>query len=449
MSVKTKLIILIGALLTLLFISSAFIVEYLYSEFRKDEFKKRLEEKALTYVKLLIEVKEVDSNLLKIIDKNSIAKLYDEKLVIFNTNWSKIYESPNSLDIKLNNFEISELKKNKTLYKESQSNELIGISYQTNGQEYFVLVSANDKYGKKSLDYLIVLLLFSTVILSITGWLLTTYSVKRYLNPLKKLHSTVSRINANDLHERLKENRNTNNEIDLLTIEFNQLLSRLEDAYQKQKTFTSHASHELKTPLSRIILQLENLVRNSTEEQKLKINDIIQDAENMSNLINSLLILAKVNSNKTIEFKSERIDELIFEVLEELKAEIKEFRIEFYIAESEALFDLMEVSVNKELLKISFYNLLKNAYCYSENGLVITNLRIENERLILEIINDGEVLDESDQLNLFLPFSRGKNSMNISGVGIGLVIVKRILDYHEFKINYSSENNRNHFNILF
>jgi signal transduction histidine kinase len=449
MSVKNKLIFLIGILLTLLFISSAFIVEYLYSEFRKDEFKKRMEEKALTYVKLLIEVKEVDSNLLKIIDKNSIAQLYDEKLVIFNNNWSKIYESPNSEDIKLNNFELSELEKNKTLYKEGKSNELIGISYQANGQEYYVLVSANDKYGKKSLDYLIILLLFSTIVLSLTGWLLTIYVVKRYLNPLKKLHLTVSQLNANDLHERLKENRNTSNEIDLLTIEFNQLLSRLEDAYQKQRTFTSHASHELKTPLSRIILQLENLVRNSTEEQKFKINYIIRDAENMSKLIDSLLILAKVNSNKEIEFKRERIDELIFEVVEEIKIEFKEFRIEFNISESDALLDLMEVSVNKELLIIAFFNLLKNAFCYSENGLVITNLMAENGRLILEIINDGEVLDESEQLKLFFPFSRGKNSMNISGVGIGLVIVKRILDYHGFTINYSAEDKRNHFNILF
>jgi hypothetical protein len=96
MSIKRRLSILISLLLSLLFISGAFIVEYLYSEFRKDEFKKRLEEKALTYVKLLIDVKEVDSNLLRIIDKNTVGKLYEEKVLIFNANWEKIYQSPSA-----------------------------------------------------------------------------------------------------------------------------------------------------------------------------------------------------------------------------------------------------------------------------------------------------------------------------------------------------------------
>ena len=84
MSIKRKLSLLISILLSLLFICGAFIVEFLYSEFRKDEFKKRLEEKALTYVKLLIDVEEVDANLLRIIDKNTVGKLYEEKVLIMN-----------------------------------------------------------------------------------------------------------------------------------------------------------------------------------------------------------------------------------------------------------------------------------------------------------------------------------------------------------------------------
>jgi signal transduction histidine kinase len=449
MSIKRRLSILISLLLSLLFISGAFIVEYLYSEFRKDEFKKRLEEKALTYVKLLIDVKEVDSNLLRIIDKNTVGKLYEEKVLIFNANWEKIYQSPSAEHFTPTKSERNRLYSNKKIYREENEIEVIGLQYITNGKQYYVFVAANDRFGKKSLEYLIILLMFSAVILSISGWFLATFTVRRVLRPMELLHEKVSVINEQDLHERISLKQHSKNEIDLLSHEFNLLLDRIEEAYQRQKMFTSHASHELKTPISRIVLQLENLKNECNPAQQEKILKIIRQAIDLNRLIDSLLILAKIDEKKKQEFNSERIDELIFLVIEEIKSEFETCKIDFEIEDNPFIYDSLEIKMNHSLIRIAIHNLIRNAYLYSKSKHIKIQLFIQENHLSLSIFNDGPFLDKEDQKLIFQQFGRGKNSLKQEGVGLGLVIVKRTMEHHGFDISYSVRNELNQFTIIF
>jgi signal transduction histidine kinase len=449
MTIKRKLSILISILLSLLFICGAFIVEFLYSEFRKDEFKKRLEEKALTYVKLLIDVKEVDANLLRIIDKNTVGKLYEEKVLILNEKWGEIYQSPNSEYFHPSELERKSLSVNKKIYREESQIEIIGLRYETKQKMYFVFVAANDQFGKKSLEYLIILLVFSTIILSISGWVFISMMVNRVLNPMKLLHEKISKINEQDLHERIPVNSISQNEIDLLSKEINLLLERIELAYKRQKMFTSHASHELKTPISRIVLQLESLKNSCNQEQQDKILEVIRQAININKLIDSLLILAKMEDNTAQEFHLERIDELIFIVIDEIKSEYSLCKIDFEIDDNPLIYELLMVSLNQSLMHIALYNLLRNAYLYSENQHIKINLYIQSSQLCLSITNNGPILDTEDQQLIFQQFGRGKNSIKKEGVGLGLVIVKRIMDHHQIRISYSIESGLNVFKIHF
>jgi hypothetical protein len=93
--------------------------------FRKTEFKKRLEEKALNSVKLLIDVKEVDKNLLKIIDKNTVHKLFNEKTLIFDGKHQLIYASLDDNKIHWNKRDLHYLSKHGFFFREEENTEIV------------------------------------------------------------------------------------------------------------------------------------------------------------------------------------------------------------------------------------------------------------------------------------------------------------------------------------
>jgi len=111
----------------------------------------------------------------------------------------------------------------------------------------------------------------------------------------------------------------------------------------------------------------------------------------------------------------------------------------------------MEVLGVKSLLKIAFTNLLKNACLYSANAKasVIVN-QINQKTLVVSITNEGKTLTAEEQKKIFEPFTRGENSSQIKGSGLGLPIVKRILDYHNASISYLSTDEKiNQFQVTF
>jgi signal transduction histidine kinase len=111
----------------------------------------------------------------------------------------------------------------------------------------------------------------------------------------------------------------------------------------------------------------------------------------------------------------------------------------------------MEVLGVKSLLLIAFTNLLKNASLYSTNNKASVIIKhTDQKNLVVSINNEGKTLSDEEQKKIFEPFTRGENSIQIQGSGLGLPIVKRILDYHNATILYQSlgENN-NQFQVAF
>jgi signal transduction histidine kinase len=87
---------------------------------------------------------------------------------------------------------------------------------------------------------------------------------------------------------------------------------------------------------------------------------------------------------------------------------------------------------------------------YADKKIVEINLKTTDDQLIVTIANDGKTISTEEQNQLFEPFARGKNSKNISGLGLGLRIVKRILTQQKATINYSiSTQNKNVFTLTF
>lgn len=451
MTLKNRISLLVSLLFTILFGLASTVIFVLYSNYRKEEFRDRLEIKALSNIKLLVNVKQIDNQLLKIIDQNSINKLYDEKTLVFDSNYKLIYSSIDDAKINWSVNDLKYLKKNKTFFKQQGDYEVYGVFYDTNDKDFYALISATDDYGKKKLLFLRYTLIISYIFFTCICWLLTSFMVKKAMNPLHAFHQKIKNINENNLDTRIESN-SSKNEIDLIADEFNFMMDRIEISYQKQKEFTAHASHELRTPLSRMTSQIENGIADPDIEAKNKtfLTTILTDVNHLSELINSLLILSKIDNRRPDQQDTQRIDEILFASIEKINKTYPDFAILFEMEESDDLDFILEVNGNKNLLEIAITNVLKNAYIYSDNKQAQVKISTENGLLVLSIYNSGNTLNETEQQNLFQPFMRGENAKGITGFGLGLRIVNRILNLHNANITYSvPKSNINLFSITF
>lgn len=438
MTLKNRISLLVSLLFTILFGLASTVIFVLYSNFRKEEFRDRLEIKALSNIKLLVNVKEVDDQLLKMIDQNSINKLYDEKTLVFDSHFKLIYSSIDDAKIDWSVDDLKYLKKHKTFFKQQGDYEVYGVFYDTKDRDFYALISATDDYGKRKLLFLRYTLIISYVFFTCICWVLTSLMVKKAINPLSIFHQKIKNINENNLDTRV-ESKSNKNEIDLIANEFNFMMDRIEVSYQKQKEFTAHASHELRTPLSRITSQIENTIADPETSAKGKtfLNTILSDVNHLSELIHSLLVLSKIDTNTAANDEIQRMDEILFSAIENLNKTFPDFVILFEIEESDNLDTALEINGNKSLLEIALSNVLKNACVYSDNKQAKVKISTQKNHLIISVLNTGKTLSENEQKNLFQPFMRGENSKGTSGFGLGLRIVNRILILHNAKIRYS------------
>lgn len=252
---------------------------------------------------------------------------------------------------------------------------------------------------------------------------------------------------------------NTTNKKYLLTVARNiesrkKAQLQIEQALEKEKElnrlkteFITTSSHEFKTPLAIIKNNIEILLK-STQNQlegdvKLLHNKFLSridnEAERMLQLINDTLILEKANNN-ILSIKKVRVDlfELIARVVERFNLLQKDGRnIKINLINNPRT-----IYADKDLLDHVFQNLISNAFKYSE-GKINPEITIIYKKKIAEVIikDYGIGIPERDIEKLFIPFNRASNTQGIPGTGMGLSIVKKILDLHESVINIESRLN--------
>lgn len=459
MNLKQRLALFLSLAFALLFGVALLFIYSSFSTFRTQEFADRLEEKALTTVRLLTKVKEVDPRLLKIIDRNSLHKLYNEKTMVFDTSYHLIYNSADNISLKWDLEDLKTLKNERTFFRQHEEKELFGLFYESNQGKYYVLIAAEDKYGFSKLHYLAYTLLGVFLVGIILVGAITYFIVFNLVKPLDILQQKISDITVKELNTQLPESHRKD-EINLLSKSFNQMLRRIEKAYIAQREFTSNASHELLTPISRLTTQLDNLIQlPHSEITNNYLKNIINDVNQMGDLVQSLLILVKTSKVAYNEqLKTERIDEIIFGAYSIVKKQFPDFQMGFDIVENQHHTPNLEVKAMRSLLEIAFVNLFKNACLYSDSHKI--NIEIlqmsDDEPLQIKLENTGEPIKigsvEKDKIAsmLFESFVRGSNSQHISGSGLGLRIVKRILDFQNAQISYSfTSPNLHRFLIVF
>ena len=444
MNLKQRFSLTFSFLFSLILASLLIIIYTLISNFRKEEIQSRLVDKAQTTVKLLTEVKAVDNQVLKLIDKNTIYNLYNEKLLVFNDSSSLIYSSIDDAVIHWDNDLIKRIQGENYIYKKENEYDVVGINIQHLGKSYVVLISAEDQSGNRLLIYLKYLFIAAFIVGLVMVWLLSFYTSKRALLPLDVFKNKVQNISENNLSARLTDSRNRD-EISALTSAFNMMIERIDKSFQYQKSFVGNASHELRTPLTKISAQLENLMQNPGLSEKMTktLNSMKEDTQQLSDIVTSLLILSKLENESPVKsFSDVRIDEIIFSGTEFLKKYYPDFKVHFEIINKTGDDDRLEIKGDESLLKIAISNLLKNAYIYSDNQEADIKIIQEEQHIKLYISNTGITPDDKDTENLFASFVRGSNAIPNKGFGLGLSIVRRIMQYHMADIKYKILDNR-------
>jgi len=269
------------------------------------------------------------------------------------------------------------------------------------------------------------------------------------IRPISQIIKSVKEINSLRLNTRLNEG-DKKDEIDNLSITFNEMLSNLEVAFRNQEDFVSNASHELRTPLTVMIGESDYfLSHEQTMEAYINhINGLVKDLKELNALLNSLLELAHINRDKKITFSIVRIDEIIFSAIRQVKEKYQERKIVPRIQYPENGNELL-IKGNSGLLEIAVKNLLDNACKFSFEDVNVEFILSGN--YINIIISDKGIGIPSDEItSIYTPFKRASNAKFIGGFGIGLSLVSKIMELHEAELNvYSTENEGTKFDLKF
>lgn len=441
LNIRSRLTFQFTYIVTFILLLFSFIIYYFSASYREAEFYSRLEKKALTTAKLLIEVKEVDYNLMKIIDRNSLNALYKEKVLIYDGKDRQIYNSLDSDSDPISKTLLDQIRLSKSIRYHEGKNEAIGLIFTLGSDQFVVIASAFDNYGRSKLRNLAWIILVGFFIsIGSTIFVGRIYATKA-LKPMSNVVKQVDKITISSLNMRVNEGNGTD-EIAQLAITFNQMLERLESAFEMQRSFVSNASHELRTPLTSITGQIEvSLMKPRTNEEYVTIlESVLEDIKNLNALSNGLLDLAKASSDiSAIALHSLRIDEILWETRAELIERKKDYKVA--IKFSEPIEDEKELTVvgNHHLLKTALINLMDNACKFSLDKSVDVFLSATGKYIVTEFVDNGMGIDTADMGKIFHPFFRSKNVKNIAGNGLGLSLTDKIIQIHRGTIAVESQ----------
>ncbi|MCP9765465.1 HAMP domain-containing sensor histidine kinase [Lacihabitans soyangensis] len=438
MKIRNKLILIYLAI-TAVLLSFFCVVIYLQSkDYRRSEFKDRLRKEALSTANIYFNKKDISPEVLKLLDRNDFTALTNEEIVIFDSKNQVIYESGEDR-FKIDGDILEKIRADKEFFWEDTKYEFIGILFENQGQKYVIVSYAVDNYGffkLQNLTYVLILGGLCILFLSaLTGW----FFVERMLNPIQQIIKKIDKIKASQLGDRL-EVGNENDEFAQLADRFNQMLDRLQKSFMAQKAFVSHASHELRTPLTSITgqIQVSLLAEDSPEDLKKMIQSVLEDVKQLNRLSNNLLDLTSLNtysekSNLNLVNVLDKLSRVRDEAIK--KNPLGQVAINVDVNEDE----IPELLGNPPLLYTAFYNLIDNGIKYSLNQTVDIEVINKPKSIKVQFQNNSQNISDDDLKNIFEPFKRGSNSKNKVGHGVGLSLVKGIVEMHNGTIEVSRQ----------
>lgn len=221
----------------------------------------------------------------------------------------------------------------------------------------------------------------------------------RMLRPIGVMAEQARRITSESLDQRLP-NPNPHDELGQLAKVFNETLQRLENSFESLKRFTADASHELRTPLTALCTVGEVALRDTGDAKAMRetVGSMLEEAQGLNDLIDSMLLLARVESGRSPLLRERRLDELMAEVCDSVGVLAAEKGQEINLAGETGV----PVSADRLLLRQAAMNILHNAIRYSPTGSKVSvRCIVRDADAVIEIADEGPGIAPEHQQKIF------------------------------------------------
>ncbi|MFT7054355.1 MAG: two-component system heavy metal sensor histidine kinase CusS [Psychromonas sp.] len=296
-------------------------------------------------------------------------------------------------------------------------------------------INSNFNFFNGLKEVLLEFTLIAGIAIAILSWFVTC----RGLRPLQTLTKQAALVSMQGTQQRMPVD-NLPCEIAGLSLTLNNMLERLERAFERLSNFSSDIAHELRTPINNLMMQTQVSLAKSrdTHEYRAILGSNYEEFERLARMIADMLFLAK-SENELIVLSTEEIC---------LEQEIADL-FEFYDALAEeknitlSLQGEATVTGDKLMLRRAFSNLLSNAIRHSfADSTIMMSISSSNERITVDVLNNGETIDPDHLIHLFERFYRADKSRAYCSqerVGLGMAITQSIAKAHGGKVQVSSE----------
>jgi signal transduction histidine kinase len=322
----------------------------------------------------------------------------------------------------------------------------VGVLERDNEGDYLVFVAAENEVILKNLADLRYTLIALAVMYMVLVYSIGLWYASYALDPFRRMADHMARAETTNLSERLEEPEQQD-EIWELAHAYNRLMDRIDTAQKVQQNFISNASHELKNPLTAILGEIDVTLQRerSNEEYREAMRVIDHESQRLNHLTLRLLHLAETSYSAGGKLM-EPVDivPLVTALVEDYQLSHPSRAIVLTVGTDA----LPKVHGNAQLLQIAISNLIDNALKFSSADIVVevTASDLGPEVAVTDL---GIGIPLEDLENLFIPFFRSENARVVPGFGIGLPLVKRIMDMHGGGLLVTSEDSGTTFRLRF
>ncbi|HVS93056.1 MAG TPA: ATP-binding protein [Mucilaginibacter sp.] len=438
MKIKNRLALyftIISVVILFIAFASIFIT---FTSFAKTDFYNRLMDRAKVAAQLYLEADEISIDSLNHVREHYLQRIPGEVVRFYNDRNapSFIKDRQQYWDAKV----INQVRRQKQVQFSEGDRQTVGIYYNDNQGNFVILVSAEDIHGHDRIADLIEIMLVMVICVSLILFFIGRWFAKKALEPIDKMVGQVQQVRASNLKVRIDEG-NGRDEVSMLAKNFNRLLIHLDNAFELQQTFVINASHELRTPVTSIMGELEvtlNKQRTPKEYEEV-MRSVLNESERLNETISGLLELAQVDMSYTQAALSPvAIDELIWELADYWTERIGKGMFVVHITSMPEDHDKLLIPANKALLTIALNNIIGNGYKFSNNNLVQCDLDANETHIRITITDHGVGIPPEDTGKIFQSFYRAVNVKDYYGSGIGLYITAKIINLFNGTISVDS-----------